>query len=221
MIYLCTEFDEYEWTDKCVLTATLTGDDVANKPVVFKNESTVLRTVNTNSNGVATYTYNSEGVGDVTFTIECMNLQETYSIEDCLYYSSESYNTNDNPYISLIGLEGFEMKFKITKNSSNSIAYLKLGGDNNNYYMMGLVENEYHNLKVYNNGRLVWYDTLPSYLPNGTYDAVFTVRNGVITWECNNKTLTKSDSSITFDTIFNITCSNGSISNIKIKPFYD
>lgn len=38
----------------------------------------------TDSNGVATVSYNSQGAGDVTITAECMSLQETYDIEDCI-----------------------------------------------------------------------------------------------------------------------------------------
>ena len=76
--------------DNCTLTATLYDNN--NTPmeglsVVFKNGDIVLATITTDSGGVATYTYNSQGVGDVTITAECMNLTETYILEDCNYYS--------------------------------------------------------------------------------------------------------------------------------------
>lgn len=76
--------------DNCTLTATLYDNN--NTPmeglmVVFKNGDIVLATIATNSGGVAEYTYNSQGVGDVTITAECMNLTETYTLEDCNYYS--------------------------------------------------------------------------------------------------------------------------------------
>ena len=77
--------------DNCTLTATLYNNN--NTPmeglgVVFKNGDIVLATITTNSSGVAEYTYNSQGVGDVTITAECMNLVQTYSIEDCNYYNT-------------------------------------------------------------------------------------------------------------------------------------
>ena len=94
--------------DNCTLTATLYDNN--NTPmeglsVVFKNGDIVLATITTDSSGVAEYTYNSQGVGDVTITAECMNLVQTYSIEDCNYYNtaevtqsstngSTIYNTN-------------------------------------------------------------------------------------------------------------------------------
>ena len=74
--------------EKAVLTAKLTGESVEGKSVVFKKGSTVLATETTDSSGEATYEYSSQGVGDVTITVECMNLQETYAIEDCLNYDS-------------------------------------------------------------------------------------------------------------------------------------
>ena len=81
----------YYDNDNCTLTATLYDNN--NTPmeglsVVFKNGDIVLATITTDSSGVATYTYNSQGVGDVTITAECMNLVQTYSIEDCNYYNT-------------------------------------------------------------------------------------------------------------------------------------
>ena len=91
--------------DNCTLTATLYDNN--NTPmeglsVVFKNGDIVLATIPTNNNGVATYTYNSQGVGDVTITAECMNLVQTYSLEDCIIANvNASYtgtSTNDTVY---------------------------------------------------------------------------------------------------------------------------
>ena len=73
--------------DNCTLTATLYDNNntpIEGLSVVFKNGDIVLATITTNSSGVAEYTYNSQGVGDVTITAECMNLVQTYSLEDCI-----------------------------------------------------------------------------------------------------------------------------------------
>ena len=90
--------------DNCTLTATLYDNN--NTPmeglsVVFKNGDIVLDTITTDSGGVATYTYNSQGVGDVTITAECMNLVQTYSIEDCNYYNTAEV-TRSSTYGSTI-----------------------------------------------------------------------------------------------------------------------
>ena len=71
----------------CVLTATLldsNGNGVSGEEIVFKANGGSLGTVITGDNGVATVSYNSQGVGDVTITAECMNLTKTLSIEDCI-----------------------------------------------------------------------------------------------------------------------------------------
>ena len=85
--------------DNCTLTATLYDND--NTPmeglsVVFKNGDIVLATITTDSGGVAEYTYNSQGVGDVTITAECMNLTETYIVEDCIFYHSDEVSITSN-----------------------------------------------------------------------------------------------------------------------------
>ena len=73
--------------ESCTLTATLldsNGNGVGGEEIVFKANGGLLGTVITGDNGVATVSYNSQGVGDVTITAECMNLVQTYSLEDCI-----------------------------------------------------------------------------------------------------------------------------------------
>lgn len=81
--------------DNCTLTATLYDNN--NTPmeglgVVFKTGNIVLATITTDSGGVAEYTYNSQGVGDVTITAECMNLLETYELHDIYFYRGQEYS---------------------------------------------------------------------------------------------------------------------------------
>lgn len=77
--------------DSASIVATLTdkGVAVSGESVVFKDGSTVLDTVTTDSNGQASYTYTGTGAGDITFTVESMSLQETYEIEDCYKYVTD------------------------------------------------------------------------------------------------------------------------------------
>lgn len=80
----------YADSGSATLTATYmeAGVGVSGQSVVFKKGSTVLDTVTTDSNGVATCTYNSAGSGDVVLSAECNSVQDTYSIEDCINYDS-------------------------------------------------------------------------------------------------------------------------------------
>ncbi len=109
----------------CVLTATLldsNGNGVSGEEIVFKANLEVLGTVITGDNGVAQCTYQSTGVGDVTITVECMALQETCSIEDCIIANvNASYtgtSTSDTVYslgydeITDLSNVDFEFSFK-------------------------------------------------------------------------------------------------------------
>lgn len=82
----------YVSNESAVLTATLKGSDISGKSVVFKKGSTVLDTVTTDSSGVATYTYTSQGVGDITLSAEYDSFVETCDIEDCIVYDDCTAN---------------------------------------------------------------------------------------------------------------------------------
>ena len=114
----------------CVLTATLLGSNgngVSGEEIVFKANGGVLGTVITNGNGVAEYTYQSTGVGDVTITAEGMALQGTCSIEDCILANvNASYtgtSTSDTVYslgydeIADLSNVDFEFSFKFHQTS--------------------------------------------------------------------------------------------------------
>ena len=109
----------------CVLTATLldnNGNGVSGEEIIFKANGGVLGTVITGDNGVAQYTYQSTGVGDVTITAEGMALQGTCSIEDCILANvNASYtgtSTSDTVYslgydeIADLSNVDFEFSFK-------------------------------------------------------------------------------------------------------------
>ena len=114
----------------CVLTATLldnNGNGVSGEEIVFKANGGVLGTVITGGNGVAEYTYQSTGVGDVTITAEGMNLTKTLGIEDCILANvNASYtgtSTSDTVYslgydeIADLSNVDFEFSFKFHQTS--------------------------------------------------------------------------------------------------------
>ena len=115
--------------DNCTLSATLYDNN--NTPmeglsVVFKNGDIVLATITTDSSGVAEYTYNSQGVGDVTITAECMNLVQTYSIEDCNYY-----NTNEVSRTTTNGSTIYDNNLSMSLSLNCEISY-EIWSDNGN-----------------------------------------------------------------------------------------
>ena len=113
----------------CVLTATLldsNGNGVSGEEIVFKANGGLLNTVITGDNGVATVSYNSQGVGDVTITAECMNLTETYSIEDCSYY-----NTNEVSRTTTNGSTIYDNNLSMSLSLNCEISY-EIWSDNGN-----------------------------------------------------------------------------------------
>ena len=90
----------YSDGEKATLTIiSLDEDDnpLPNQQIVIKNGSTILDTLQTGSDGTVTYEYTSQGVGDVTLTVECGEVSETITIEDCMVYienPSECTNCN-------------------------------------------------------------------------------------------------------------------------------
>ena len=116
--------------ESCTLTAILldsNGNGVSGEEIIFKANGGVLGTVITGDNGVAQFTYQSTGVGDVTITVECMALQETCSIEDCIIANvNASYtgtSTSDTVYslgydeIADLSNVDFEFSFKFHQTS--------------------------------------------------------------------------------------------------------
>ena len=127
------------------------GSVMSGQTVVFKKGSSTLATKTTNSSGVATYDYSASGSGDVTFTVECSNVSETYAIEDCLLVKashSETYSTTSVTFRHIYSMPS-EMPVEITANikSSSVKQYglcLKEGNNNtNNQYIRVGTEGTY------------------------------------------------------------------------------
>lgn len=86
----------YADTESAVLSATVkdaSSQVMSGVTVEFFKGSTSMGTATTNSSGVATKTYASAGVGDVSFTAGVGSLvSETYAVEDCIFYDSCTSN---------------------------------------------------------------------------------------------------------------------------------
>ena len=117
----------YADTESATLTATVTnnGTPKSGESVQFYIDDVAWGSpVTTNASGVATKTYNSSGVGDITVKAECRLLSETYDIEDCLFYTPSEYEcTPSNNYITISDLSDtalpseFELSFDYKTNA--------------------------------------------------------------------------------------------------------
>lgn len=208
----------YADEDECVLTATLSGGSVANRPVVFKKGNTVLDTVITDSNGVATYTYDSQGVGDVTITVECMNLQETYAVEDCVKVYPNTY-TSETQLNYALPSTPFEIAFTLTRQTG--VGYVRVGTNTNNCILFGQVGGDGNNgLARMNNGsysNLILSSAQPPV--NVPIDIKCQFTGTQYKYTIGTDTITYNDVGQALTTLLLVYCTNSnSIKNLRIKP---
>lgn len=134
--YILSEYDN----DTCVLSAIVTDENnntCSNQTVTFKSNNTVLGTAITNSNGVATYTYNSQGVGEFYASASIDNLSSnSLLIEDCKYYK-ETVSSNITPQVPISSYTIIEFDvIKKVNQSGNASATLQVG-NNTDYVGIG------------------------------------------------------------------------------------
>ena len=217
----------YNDSDNATLTATLTngGSALIGETISFYNGSTLLGTDTTDSNGEATYTYESNGCGELTIRAEYVKgettISDTINITDACYYKSGSISNN----FTLTDLTtipvNFQAKFKITQlNTSSSSGSVIIGADSSNKILFGKIgSNGYVGIYVYNNGSAVINIAQESvYQTNVATETVYTYIDGVQTITANNVTKTLTNSSITARNYLNVGATNCTVSDLIITP---
>lgn len=88
----------YSDSESATLTATLAngGTPLVGETISFYANDTLLGTSITNNNGEATYTYDSEGVGDIDIQADWNSRiqSEIFVLEDCYDYDTMTSNHN-------------------------------------------------------------------------------------------------------------------------------
>ena len=83
-------------SDKLTLTATAydsANNPVPNKSLTFLKGSTEVKTIDTDNNGVATFNYNANGDGNLSFTVKADDVvSDAYTVSDRLLYRSNEYS---------------------------------------------------------------------------------------------------------------------------------
>ena len=208
--------------DNCTLTATLYDNNntpIEGLSVVFKNGNIVLDTITTDSGGVATYTYNSQGVGDVTITAEYMNLVQTFVVEDCTYYDTVTYKSETTKNISVPS--NFKLEFdlypKSRSTSSGGVShYVKLTRPSTTDMWFGQgTSSGSHGIMVRPSTNY-WCSSLTTL--NTDNHVVITYDGSNVLYTCNGESKSVSYSN-GFGVISGISStSNGNLKNLKIKP---
>ena len=128
--------------DDITITATLTNQNNTNIPITFNaidsnNNIIDWGSDTTDSSGIATYTYYSQGAGDVIITAECGSFIQTYNIEDCTYYNPNAFTNKTSMNITLPNGD-FEISFKVLRQSNNSnSSYIHLSNGTSDTALIG------------------------------------------------------------------------------------
>ena len=208
--------------EHCVLTATLldsNGNGVSGEEIVFKANGGLLGTVITGDNGVAQCTYQSTGVGDVTITAECMNLVQTFVVEDCTYYDTVTYTSDTPKNISVPS--NFKLEFdlypKSRSTSSGGVShYVKLTRPSTTDMWFGQGTSSGNHGIMVRPSTNYWCSSLTTL--NNDNHVVVTYDGSTVLYTCNGESQSVSYSN-GFGVISGISStSNGNLKNLKIKP---
>ena len=202
----------YQDSDTCTLTATLTGKNISGKTVEFFSGNISIGSAITDSNGVATLTYASQGIGDVSLSASVGTLtSETYEIEDCIHYWTNLPNGDTTINYSLPS--SFKMEFRIYATELNH------GIDNLAFIRFNNGSGPFIGKATQRNGTIYYFNrTLGDMTANTDCDFVFTYNNG--SSSLTDGTITKT-SKQTVSSIFSIESDSYSyFKYIKIKPLY-
>ena len=232
----------YADSESATLSATVldsNDDPMEGVTVTFYNGSTSMGTADTNSSGVATKTYASSGVGDVSFTAVVGTISsETYSIEDCIKVGFSNWNgtfttgTDTYDYIQITGTgvgpnitlpSAFEMNYKFknltTDGAVTGTGLWVIGTDTDNGVLIGH-EGADRRIRVYSrsNGSNTARDAQNYVYSFQTWtDAKITYENGTITMTVGGKSVSYNLSSAVIMQFYT-SYTNMRISEWKIKP---
>ena len=194
-------------SDTLVLSATVKdqrGNGMSGQSVVFKRGSTTLATKQTNSSGVASYTYSAAGSGDLSFTASVGSIVSgTYSVSDVYFHRDTEYSltkssgsvlnqaiAND---ISLTFPSNFELTFEIQTTGGTSSAEHRFFIHPNSLYVSATQPR--YGLFVDNRGTTGQF----GYRNNGTTTSFGSTFSTFTTEEYHTVKLVRSGNTVTFN----------------------
>ena len=194
------------------------GNVLPGETIVFKVNGVVVDTQESKSYP-STHNYMSGGVGDVVLSVECGNLSESITIEDCTCYDTTEYNTQQSKDISLPSDFEIDVDLMATS-SSDSYPQVYIGTElNTNHISFGQMSQQKQGVEFKkNNSRLTLLLTNGSQSVNNWYNVTLKKQGDDYTFLWGNETLSYTNSSISADKLFLIYLSNGKSRNLKIKP---
>lgn len=204
-------------------SASVSGETVDFYKYVDGTNDVLLGSGVTDSNGEATYSYSSQGVGDIQVYAKVRTLvSKRYDIIDAHYYDATNYSSSRSSLNIGLPTGDFEISFKAKPTSrTGSYCALNIGTDSNHRVYFG---------QGNPNGNCTLYikNSTSSPLYNQSTSSVTTLNEwNLITlqyvdglWKLlfNDESLSYSYSSVPHTKIFSNDCSSNNIKDLIIKP---
>lgn len=123
-------------SETATLTVTVTdsqGQPVENKEVTILKNGVYYTSTTTNSQGIATITYNSQATGDIQFIANINdNISNSVSVEDCFYFNDGTINDIVHPSGTSVTIENGAIKITKSTSGEHKFYYPTLRKFNNN-----------------------------------------------------------------------------------------
>ena len=190
------------------------------KTVVTSVYHSSLDTKQTNSSGVATYTYNSAGSGDIVFSVEAYGVSDTVTVEDCTYYSTTEYSSTSSLDISLPSTFKLSFAFKPsdrTTSSGGNSAYVRMGTSSTRGIWVGQGASSGNHGIMVRPSTNTWCSSVSE---TATWNEVECTFDGsTLLYTCNNESVSTSTSISTLSKINGAApTSKCHLKEIKVKP---
>ena len=195
------------------------GDAMPNQIVSVSINEGAPFDLETDEYGQGYFSYVSQGAGDVVFTVECGNLQETYEIEDCTYYNSGTITGSQT-----LNIPNIPVNFKATVTikrtaQTDALSWLNIGTDANNCFFFGQVGVDSVGIfKKVNGTNTVLQAEYGVIQINNDYPMEFTYNDGTLTLKVGGKTLNGSFTETNRNYVSTNIGANNSMKELKIKP---
>ena len=141
---------------------------------------------------------------------------EIYSIYDTIWYDNNIY-TSTQTFNQNIGSTSFAVEFDVLPSANNSQCWFRIGVNNSNTLLVGLIYSTQQGIRVRSNGTDIATEYVSTRAVVGeTSHIKFTYEDGVMTYNDGDETITLTNTTITPTQILNCTISNAELSNIKL-----
>ena len=213
-----------EYATLSALVLDENDDPLPGVSVSIYKDNVLWYTAETGAGGTISKTYDSEGVGDVSFHAVCGSfVTERFAIEDCTYYSTTThtvYNaTLDIPLPTTFTLEYIQKQFSTTY----SVPYLDIGDSTNNRMLIGQYA------KAGTNGIIVYKGSQTNHpygtnIPLNQDNMIWFKYDGTkYYYKLNDGTVMEvADANVTLSKLIHVEGAGGNtgnyLKNIKIKP---